>query len=249
MVQQMKYAGGTFSGHKAVLCMSEIMVVGHCCTYEGRKLEMDRVGVIMRWGPCEELGDVHSFLGMVGMHKMFIKDYAKKADALTKLMCLKVPFEFGKDQKESMQMLKDALRDSPSLMPIDYELETDVILGVDTSYHAIGFHICQVDPDNPKRRRYARFGSIVLNERKARFLQPKRELYGLFRALHACRHWLFGVWKLVVEMDAKYIAGMLRNPDEVPNAAINCWIESILMFHFTLVHIPGERHAPDGLSR
>ncbi len=68
-------------------------------------------------------------------------------------------------------------------MPIDYELETDVILGVDTSYHAIGFHICQVDPDNPKRRRYAHFGSIVLNKHKARFSQPKRELYRLFRAL------------------------------------------------------------------
>ncbi len=134
-------------------------------------------------------------------------------------------------------------------MPIDYELETDVILGVDTSYRTIGFHICQVDPDNPKRRRYARFGSIVLNERKACFSQPKRELYGLFRALHACRHWLFGVRKLVVETDTKYIAGMLRNLDEVPNAVINHWIESILMFHFTLVHIPGERHAPDGLLR
>ncbi len=109
--------------HKAVLCASEIMVVGHRCTYEGRKPETDRVGVIMRWGPCEELGDVRSFLGTVGVHRMFIKDYAKKADALTKLMCLKVPFEFGEDQKESMQMLKDALRDSPSLMPIDYKLD------------------------------------------------------------------------------------------------------------------------------
>ncbi len=147
----MKYAGGTFSGHKAVLCTSEIMVVGHHCTYEGRKPETDWVGVIMRWGPCEELGDVHSFLETVSVHRMFIKDYAKKVDALTKLMHLKVPFEFGEDQKESMQMLKDMLRDSLSLMPIDYELETDIILGVDTLYHMIGFHICQLDPDNPKR--------------------------------------------------------------------------------------------------
>ncbi len=52
-----------------------------------------------------------------------------------------------------------------------------------------------------------------------------------------------------METDAKYIAGMLRNPDEVPNTAINRWIKSILMFHFTLVHIPGEWHAPDSLSR
>ncbi len=50
VVQRMKYAGGTFSGHKAVLCTSEIMVVGHRCTYEGRKPKTDRVGFIMRWG-------------------------------------------------------------------------------------------------------------------------------------------------------------------------------------------------------
>ncbi len=52
-----------------------------------------------------------------------------------------------------------------------------------------------------------------------------------------------------MEIDAKYIAGMLRNPDKVPNTAINRWIKWILMFHFMLVHIPGEWHAPDSLSR
>ncbi len=63
----------------------------------------------MRWGPCEELGDIRSFLGSIGVHRMFIKDYVKKADVLMKLMHLKVPFEFGEEQKESMQMLKDML--------------------------------------------------------------------------------------------------------------------------------------------
>ncbi|KIK49856.1 hypothetical protein GYMLUDRAFT_253500 [Collybiopsis luxurians FD-317 M1] len=42
---------------------------------------------------------------------------------------------------------------------------------------------------------------------------------------------------------------MLEHPDEVPNAAINRWIEQILMFHFELRHIPGKKHGSDGLSR
>ncbi|SJL18605.1 uncharacterized protein ARMOST_22202 [Armillaria ostoyae] len=193
VVQRMKYTGGTFSGHKAVLCASEIMVMGHRCTYKGRKPETDQVGVILRWGLCQDLGDVRSFLGTIGVHRIFIKDYAKKAEPLTKLTRLKVPFTFEEDQEALMQKLKDALQDCPSLMLIDYKLDSPVILGVDMSYQAIGFYICQLDPDNPKRRRYARFGSIVLNEREARFSQPKRELYGLFCALQACRHWLFGV--------------------------------------------------------
>ncbi|KZT18094.1 hypothetical protein NEOLEDRAFT_1184578 [Neolentinus lepideus HHB14362 ss-1] len=42
---------------------------------------------------------------------------------------------------------------------------------------------------------------------------------------------------------------MLQNPDIVPSASINRWIVSILTFHFKLVHVPGVKHGPDGLSR
>jgi Integrase zinc binding domain len=42
---------------------------------------------------------------------------------------------------------------------------------------------------------------------------------------------------------------MLRNPDISPSASMNRWILAILMFHFTLVHVPGTHHTPDGLSR
>lgn len=42
---------------------------------------------------------------------------------------------------------------------------------------------------------------------------------------------------------------MLANPDIAPSASINRWIVSILTFHFTLVHVAGTHHGPDGLSR
>jgi hypothetical protein len=42
---------------------------------------------------------------------------------------------------------------------------------------------------------------------------------------------------------------MLANPDIAQSASINHWIISILVFHFTLIHIPSSFHGPDGLSR
>jgi hypothetical protein len=42
---------------------------------------------------------------------------------------------------------------------------------------------------------------------------------------------------------------MLQNPDMMPNATINRWIENIKMFHFTLKHVAGVTFGPDGLSR
>ena len=86
-----------------------------------------------------------------------------------------------------------------------------------------------------------------MNKHKAKFSQPKLELYGLYRALRSWKLYLIGVQNLIVEVNTKYIKGMLANPDITPSASINRWILSILMFHFTLVHIPGMHHGPDGL--
>jgi len=62
--------------------------------------------------------------------------------------------------------------------------------------------------------------------------------------------WLIGAKKLVVEVNAQYIKGMLNKLDLHSNAAINRWIAAILMFDFELVHVPGTKHkGPDGLSR
>ncbi|RDX39418.1 hypothetical protein OH76DRAFT_1298064, partial [Lentinus brumalis] len=88
-----------------------------------------------------------------------------------------------------------------------------------------------------------------LNEREARFSQAKLELYGLYRTLRALRFHLIGVRNLIVKVDARYIEGMLRHPDYAPSASMNRWIVSITTFHFTLVHVPGVHHGPDGLSR
>lgn len=249
VVQRMKYCGGTFSGYKATLCASEITVVGHRCTYEGRLPDESRVEKIVNWGPCKDLSDVRAFLGTMGLARVFIRNFAHRAHHLVVLTRKDYPFIFGPEQIAAQEDLKQALLDSPALRPIDYSSDSPVILAVDTSHLAIGFYLCQCDPKNPRHRFYARFGSITLNDRESRFSQAKLELYGLFRALRALKIYLIGIRNLIVEVDARYIKGMLANPDLDPNATINRWIMGILMFQFELVHVPGTMHGPDGLSR
>jgi hypothetical protein len=249
VVQRMKYCGGTFSGFKSFLCASEITVLGHRCTIDGRLPEQSRIDKIINWGPCQNLSDVRSFLGTIGVCRLFIQNFAKRAHHLVKLTRKGVEWEFGQDQLDAMKDLKDALLSSPALRPIDYNSDSPVILSVDTSSIAIGIILAQCDPTDTKRRFIAKFGSITLNEQEARYSQPKLELYGLYRALRSLKLYLLGVRNLIVEVDAKFIKGMLDNPDLAPSASINRWILGILMFHFTLVHVPGTHHGPDGLSR
>lgn len=249
ILQRMKYSGGTFSGYKSVLCADEITVVGHLCTYEGRMPTVDRVKVITNWGPCVDTTDVRSFLGTAGILRSYIPSYTEKAHPLQRLTRKNIAFKWGPDEQLSMDLLKQGAREAKALRPLDYENGGDIILAVDTSYMAVGFYIYQQDRDDPSKKTYARFGSIKLKDHEARYSQPKRELFGLKKALEDNRMWLIGCRKLTVETDAKYIDGMLRNPDMMPNATINRWIEEILLFHFTLRHKAGKTFGPDGLSR
>ena len=249
IVQRMKYCGGTFSGKKLTLCSDKITVVGHLCTYEGRLPDPSKVAAIVNWGPCNSLSEVRAFLGTIGVVRIFVKNFAYRAHALIILTKKNEAFVFGKDQLDAMNDLKQALLTCPALVPLDYTSPAPVILAVDSSNIAIGIFICQCDKDNPRIRYYSRFDSITLNDRESRFSQPKIEIYGLYRALRKLRLYLIGVRNLVVEVDARYIKGMLQNPDIAPSASINRWILAILTFHFKLVHVPGTNHGPDGLSR
>ena len=67
--------------------------------------------------------------------------------------------------------------------------------------------------------------------------------------MQASYYQVYGCRDLTVEMDASYIKGMLDNPSSGPNATINQWIEEIQKYHFTLVHVKGIKHGPNGLSR
>ena len=133
------------------------------------------------------------------------------------------------------------------LQPINYSSNSPVILTVDTSSIAVGFYLCQTNPENPQKHYFAHFRSISLNEREQHFSQPKLELYGLFRTLRTYKIYIIGVWNLIIEVDARYIHGMLNNPNTALSASVNHWIVSILTFHFELCHVPGKIHGSDGL--
>ena len=247
IIQRIEHAGGTFNAGKSFLAVPEINVVGHICSVKGRTADESKIRVIRDWAPCKDLTDVRSFLGTLGVMRIFIKDYARHSRPLTELTKKQVDFHFGIEEQRAMDKLKELLINSPALLALDYESDGQIILEVDSSNIATGFILSQVKEDGKEHP--SRFGSITWNERESRYSQAKIELYGLFRSLRAYRIYLIGVQNLVVRTDASYLKGMLNNPDVQPNATINRWIAAILLFNFTLEHVPGKFHSPDGLSR
>ena len=91
----------------------------------------------------------------------------------------------------------------------------------------VGYILMQEGEDGQRYPSW--FGSITWNEREQNYSQAKAELYGLMRALRVTRIHIIGVQKLFVEMDAKFVKGMINNPDVQPNTTINRWIAAILL--------------------
>ena len=248
ILHRMGVVGGTFSGKKLVLCSETAVILGHLCNAEGRVPDTERVQRIRDWPLCKSVTEVRAFLGTLGWVRHFVRDFALVSRPLVETTRKGVVFRFGEAQERAMEELKETLANSPALRAIDYESDREVILAVDSSVIGVGYILLQVGEDG---KRYPnRFGSIAWNEREKNYSQAKLELYGLMRALKAVRLYIVGVGNLTVEVDAKYIKGMLNNPDVQPNATINRWIATILLFHFKLVHVPAAKHTgADGLSR
>src|SRR6266446_8951555 len=98
----------------------EIMVVGHMCSYEGRVPTIERIKVIMDWAPCIDQSQLRAFMGTIGVLRIFIPNFSRRAKDLTKLLRMKIPWEWGVDQDEGMRALKEGCLVVKALKPIDY---------------------------------------------------------------------------------------------------------------------------------
>jgi hypothetical protein len=248
IMHRIKEAGGTFAATKAQICLPEVLIVGQKCTPEGRLPDDDKIKKVLKWPQPKNPTQVRGFTGLCGTMRIWISNYSELIRPLTELTHKGVEFIWTERQQDAFDQMKEVITSAPALRPVDYSSDNPVILSVDSSQIAVGFILSQLDDEG--RRRTARYGSLPMNEREACYSQPKLELYGLYRALRHWRLYLIGVKYLQVEVYAKYIKGMLNEPDLQPNAAVNRWIQGILMFDFTLVHVPAVQfRGPDALSR
>ena len=130
------------------ICVPEVVAVGHHCTYEGHYLKDHKVQKIIDWPDCNTLTEVRGFLGICGIIRIWVKDFAKCAKPLILLTKKDTEFVWGMDQKASMEDLKQAIVTAPCLRPIDYHMGQCVILAIDSSCIATGFILSQLGPDD-----------------------------------------------------------------------------------------------------
>jgi hypothetical protein len=165
ILQRMGHARGTFNAWKSNIAVPRIKVVGHICSIHGWTVDESKLQVIRDWPDCECLTEVRAFLGTLGIWRIFIEKFTLHARPLVRLTRKGVDFVFGPKEKESMEILKVLLEQSPALKEIDYASSRRIILSVDSSFIAAGFLLLQLGEDGKEYP--SRFGSIAWNERES----------------------------------------------------------------------------------
>ncbi len=141
---------------------------------------------VLDWPTPKCTKDVERFLGLVNYHRMFLKDYAKRAVPLYQLTG-KQTFHWDAEQDSAFADLKAAMTTAPVLgLP---NREDDFVLDTDASDYAVGAQLSQVQDGE---ERVIAYGSFALSKEQRKYCTTRKELLAVIRFTRQYRHYLLG---------------------------------------------------------
>ena len=141
-------------------------------------------------------------MGFVNYYNHFIKNFARIAEPITRLLGSKTEFVWGTEQDSAFCALQVALTSAPVLALLDWSANFDVT--TDANIVAVGAELAQ-------RGRPVAYFSKKLTPAKSRYHVTDQEILGLYHACMKWRPYLVGKW-CVVRMDHEPLAYIFTQP-------------------------------------
>lgn len=250
MLSDIERSGATISAKKSEFLKDRLKIVAYICGADGRMPEAMKVRKIQVWRPCRTTTEAKAFIGLCVYYRLWVRDFAVRAEPIFRLFRKKASFVWGFEQQEAMDDLKNALTSPPALRPIDYEEGGAIVLSVDSSLQGWGAILQQAEPEEPKKRHPSRYESGLWTDPERKYDSGKLECRGLLKALKKLRFYLYGI-HFQVEIDAKTLIHQLNQPaSDLPGSVVHRWLAWIRLFSFDIKHVLGVKHqGPDALSR
>ncbi|KAK4511091.1 18S rRNA pseudouridine methyltransferase [Mucor velutinosus] len=205
---------------------------------DGRKLTN-----IADWPAITTGRQLASFLGLMSYFRAAIPCYSRLTRDLDSLKQYKdLTDVWNESHTKAIADLKDALTMALVLSPPDFSIRFH--LATDASLTALGAVLYQVVNDEI---RYVGLVSRKLSVSERNYSTTKRELLGICYALVKFHRFLY-MREFTLHTDHKSL--IYLNTQEVPNALMLGWWETIFSYTFDIVHLPGVLNViPDALSR
>ena len=100
-------------------------------------MDPQKIEAIVNWPTPTNVTEVHSFMGLAGYYRRFVKDFSKLAVPLTQLTQKGQPFEWNDEREAAFHELKTRLPTAPILtQPSSTE---NFVIFSDASYKGVGW--------------------------------------------------------------------------------------------------------------
>ncbi|GJT20491.1 putative reverse transcriptase domain-containing protein [Tanacetum coccineum] len=125
--------------------LDSVQFLGHVIDSKGVHVDPSKIEAIKNWTAPTTPTEVRQFLGLAGYYRRFIEGFSLIAKPLTKLTQKNKKYEWGEDEEEAFQMLKQKLCSAPILaLP---EGSKDFIVYYDASIKGFGVVLMQREKD------------------------------------------------------------------------------------------------------
>ncbi|GJU59701.1 reverse transcriptase domain-containing protein [Tanacetum coccineum] len=215
-----------------------VQFLGHVINGDGIHVDPSKIEAVKNWEAPRTPSEVRSFLGLAGYYRRFIKNFSKIAKPLTILTQKNKTYDWGEEQEEAFQILKDKLCNAPVLaLPDGPE---DFVVYCDASGLGLGCVLMQ-------RGKVIAYASRQLKIHEKNYTTHDLELGAVVFALKIWRHYLYGT-KSVIYTDHKSLQHIF-NQKEL-NMRQRRWIELFSDYDCEIRYHPGKANVvADALSR
>lgn len=243
VLTRLSMAGLKVKTKKCALFQRSVVFLGHRVGGDGIRPVEAKVKTVKEWPTPRNVKDVRTFLGLVGYYRRFIHGFCSLAEPLTRLTRKDCAWQWGTEQQESFEQLKEALCENTVLA---YPVEGyRYILDTDACNVGAGATLCQVHPDGTERP--LMFWSKTWSAAERNYCTTRQELLAALLAMEAHAYYLDGV-EFTLRTDHASLQWLhnFKNPD----GQIARWLTRLARFKFGLLHRPGVRHGnADAMSR
>ncbi|GJT65031.1 putative reverse transcriptase domain-containing protein [Tanacetum coccineum] len=179
--------------------LDSVQFLGHVIDSKGVHVDPSKIEAIKNWAAPTTPTEVRQFLGLAGYYRRFIEGFSLISKPLTKLTQKNKKFEWGEEEEESFEMLKQKLCSAPILsLPEGTE---DFVVYCDASIKGFGAVLMQ-------REKVIAYASRQLKKHEENYMTHDLELGAVVFALRLWRHYLYGT-KCVVYTDHKSLQYIL----------------------------------------
>ena len=219
------------------------MFLGHIVDHQGVRTDPDKVEKVKSYPRPENLTQLRGFLGLASYYRRFIKDFARIAAPLHKLLKKNVAYCWTLEQQAAFSHLKECLITSPILVYPDWTKR--FVLFTDASTFALGAVLAQRDEDDQEH--VVAYASRSLLPAEKNYTATELECLAMVWAVSKFHQYLHGKRFLLVT-DHSALCHLFNVT--TPNGRMARWVMKLQAYDFDTIHRAGRKHLNvDSLSR